>query len=67
MITSCESTSILVATIKKIAPFRDHNHEVEVTFAVSEHMDALYDEFRRREIAMAQNATGLLAGDEDDQ
>ena len=65
MISSAESTSILVATMKKIAPFRDHNHEVEVTFAVSEHMDALYAEFHRREVAMAQGATGLLPMDED--
>jgi hypothetical protein len=63
VITSEESTGILVNTLKKIVTFKDHAQEIAVIFAVQEHIDAMYQEFHRREIETACGATSLIDQD----
>ena len=65
MINSNEAAGILAAQIKKTVTFKDHAQEIQVLMICNEFVDQLYADFHRREVAMAQNATGLLAGDED--
>jgi len=63
MITSEESTGILVNTLKKVVTLKDHTQEIAVIFAVQEHMTALYEAFHKREMEIANGATSLISED----
>ena len=64
MITSQESASLLLATIRPLVIIPDHMSEADVLLAIVNHIQC---DRHHLTVAVAQGATGLLPGDEDDQ
>ena len=62
MITASESASLLLATIRPMIIVPDHMSEADVLLAIVAHIQC---DRHHLTVAVAQNATGLLAVDED--
>ena len=63
MISSSEAAGILAAQIKKAVTFKDHANEIQVLMICNEFVEAMYQEFHRRELEIANGATSLIEGD----
>ena len=61
MITASESASLLLATIRPMIIVPDHMSEADVLLAIVAHIQC---DRHHLTVAVAQGATGLLAGDE---
>ncbi len=63
MITTHESASLLLQTIRPLIIVPDNTAEADVLIAIENHIAT---DRHHLTVAVAQNATGLLAGDEDE-